>query len=292
MGNDAQLALFMQRVAGYCLTGSTQEHALFFCYGTGGNGKGVFVNAISGIMGDYATTAPMETFVASNNDRHPTELAGLMGARLVSAQETEEGRRWAESKIKSLTGGDTISARFMRQDFFEFVPQFKLLIAGNHKPGLRGVDEAIRRRMNLIPFTVTIPKEDRDIELSEKLRAEWGGILQWMIDGCAEWQGEGLQQPAAVRDATDAYLRSEDSIAEWISDRCTTNAQDSAPSSALFKSWESWATSAGEFTGSNKWLSKKLEDRGFVKRETSGGNLFQGIAIIPEPEPPIGEPYR
>ena len=125
---------------------------MFFGYGTGGNGKGVFVNTVSGVMGDYATTAPMETFIASQSDRHPTELAGLRGARLVTAQETEEGRRWAESKIKALTGGDPIAARFMRQDFFEYSPQFKLLIVGNHKPGLRGVDEAMRRRMNLIPL--------------------------------------------------------------------------------------------------------------------------------------------
>jgi putative DNA primase/helicase len=128
-GNDAQLALFLQRVAGYALTGSVVEHALFFGHGTGANGKGVFVNTIAGILGDYATTASMETFIASNGDRHPTDLAGLRGARLVTAQETEEGRRWAEAKIKTLTGGDRVSARFMRQDFFEFTPQFKLLIS-------------------------------------------------------------------------------------------------------------------------------------------------------------------
>ncbi len=116
----------------------------FFCYGTGANGKSVFINTISGSSATIATTAPMETFIASNNDRHPTDLAGLRGARLVTANETEEGRRWAESQIKALTGGDKIAARFMRQDFFEFMPQFKLLIAGNHKPALRGVDEAIR----------------------------------------------------------------------------------------------------------------------------------------------------
>ena len=145
MGDD--VIEYLRRVAGYSLTGSTQEHALFFCYGLGANGKTTFLNAITGCAGDYHRAAPIETFTASNHDQHPTDLAGLRGARLVTAIETEEGRRWAESRIKSLTGGDKIAARFMRQDFFEYTPQFKLIIAGNHKPGLRSVDEAIRRRL-------------------------------------------------------------------------------------------------------------------------------------------------
>ncbi len=121
------------------------------------NGKSVLLKTVADILGDYHKTASIETFTASNTDRHPTDLAGLRGARLVTAIETEEGRRWAESRIKTLTGGDRVSARFMRQDFFEFTPQFKLVIAGNHKPSLRSVDEAIRRRFHLIPFAVTIP---------------------------------------------------------------------------------------------------------------------------------------
>ena len=130
--------------------------------------------------------------------------------------ETEEGRRWAESKIKGLTGGDPISARFMRQDFFQFVPQFKLVIAGNHKPSLRSVNEAIRRRFHLVPFDVTIPVAERDLQLAEKLRGEWPGILKWAIDGCIAWHHDGLNPPGAVQEATAAYLASEDHIARWI----------------------------------------------------------------------------
>ena len=137
---DAELIAYVQRVAGYTLTGSTRDHAMFFGFGTGANGKSVFINTISGILGDYHRTAAIETFTASKFDRHPTDLAGLRGARLVTAIETEEGRRWDEAKIKTLTGGDKISARFMRQDYFEFSPQFKLMIAGNRKPSLRSVD--------------------------------------------------------------------------------------------------------------------------------------------------------
>src|SRR6185369_288445 len=161
-GDDIELQRFLQRIAGYSLTGSTREHALFFFYGPGGNGKGVFLNTLSAILADYAAVAPMEAFIATQGERHPTDLAGLRGARLVTSQETEEGRRWAESKIKALTGGDPITARFMRQDFFTYQPAFKLVVAGNHKPGLRGVDEAIRRRFHLVPFLARFANPDPD----------------------------------------------------------------------------------------------------------------------------------
>ena len=159
---DAELIAFIQRMAGYSLTGSTQEHSMFFLYGTGANGKSVFTKTLGGIVGDYHRSAPIETFTSSKFDRHPTEVARLCGARLVIASETEEGRRWAELRIKELTGGDRIAARYMRQDHFEFEPQFKLIVAGNHKPSLRCVDEAVRRRLHLVPFRVTIPPGDRD----------------------------------------------------------------------------------------------------------------------------------
>ena len=196
-GGDGELVAYLQRVLGYALTGLTREHALFFGYGTGANGKSVLLSTVSGLLGDYHKSAPIETFTASNADRHPTDLASLRGARLVTATETEEGRRWAESGIKQLTGGDTVAARFMRQDFFEYRPAFKLIIAGNHKPSLRSVDEAIRRQFHLIPFAVTIPPEERDADLAEKLKAEWPGILAWLVEGCLEWQTEGLRPPTA-----------------------------------------------------------------------------------------------
>jgi putative DNA primase/helicase len=256
---------------GYSLTGSTQEQCLFFLYGTGANGKSVLLNTASSMLADYHTTAPIETFTASVTDRHPTELAGLRGARLVTAIETEEGRRWAEAKIKSLTGGDPISARFMRQDFFTFTPQFKLIIAGNHKPSLRTVDEAIRRRFHLVPFTITIPPAERG-----------PGILQWMIDGCLAWQREGLNPPAAVRDATAAYLEAEDAIAAWITDCCTRDPNRWESSTALFGSWSGWANKNGESIGSQKAFSQKLEDRaGLTKHVTNAGKGFYGLRINP-----------
>jgi putative DNA primase/helicase len=167
-GENEGLIPYLQRKSGYCLTGLTIEHALFFLFGRGTNGKSTYLTALRQAMGDYHCSTPIETFTVSNQDRHPTELADLRGARMVTAIETEDGRRWAESRIKHLTGGDPVKARFMRQDFFEYMPQFKLVIAGNHKPSLRSVDEAIRRRFNLLPFTVTIPPEKVDTDWASK----------------------------------------------------------------------------------------------------------------------------
>jgi putative DNA primase/helicase len=261
---DDDLQAYLQRSAGYALTGSIREHVLQFGYGTGANGKGTYLNSLAGIMGDYACTAPMETFAATSGERHPTDLAMLRGAHLVTAQETEQGRRWAEAKIKALTGGDPISARFMRQDFFTFMPQFKLFIAGNHRPGLSRVDEAIRRRMHLVPFNVTIPEEDRDLELPGKLKAEWPGILAWMLDGCMAWQVNGLNPPESVRAATEKYLAAEDTFERWRDD-CTTSSPNAWESSAdLWHSWRRWAETAGEFVGTQKRFSQTLEERGFT----------------------------
>jgi putative DNA primase/helicase len=286
---NADLIDYLQRVLGYSLTGDTREHALFFSYGKGANGKSVLLSTVSGILGGYHRTAPIETFTVTSVASHPTDLAGLVGARLVTAVETEEGRRWAESKIKALTGGDEISARFMRQDFFEFVPVFKLIIAGNHKPGLRSVDEAIRRRLHLIPFAVTIPPEDRDKDLANKLKAEWPGILQWAIKGCLKWQAEGLNPPQAVTDATAAYLEAEDAVAAWIEEMCETKASYWTSSSALFESWKSWAELNGEFAGSQKALREKLESRGIEAKRMGKARTrgFQGVRLIEtQPLPP------
>jgi putative DNA primase/helicase len=280
---DLLLQHYLRRVAGYCMTGSTREHLLFFLYGTGANGKSIFLNTLRAIWGDYAAVAPMEMFCETRDERHPTDLAMLRGVRLVVASETEQNHRWAESKIKQMTGGDPITARFMRQDFFTYTPQFKLLIAGNHRPSLRSVDEAIRRRLHLIPFTVTIPVSERDPALFEKLKAEWSGILQWAADGCLEWQRIGLDPPPAVRNATESYLAEEDAAGKWIDECCAVDPVYSARSSELYASWKGWAERVGERTGSQKRLSQTLIDRGFQQdREAGTGKiLFLGITLRP-----------
>ncbi|MGA8955257.1 MAG: phage/plasmid primase, P4 family [Pseudolabrys sp.] len=284
---DAELIAFVQRLFGYALTGSTREHALFFLHGSGANGKTTLLNAIIGIMGDYHTTAAIETFTATKQEHHPTDLASLRGARLVTSVETEEGRRWAESKIKALTGGDKIAARFMRQDFFEFVPTFKLVIAGNHKPGLRSVDEAIRRRFHLLPFDVTIPVEDRDKHLNERLCVEWPGILAWAITGCVQWQQRGLAPPDSVLRATAAYLDAEDAIAAWLDESGVRDPNAWETTKMLFTSWKLWTEQTGEYTGTMKRFVQNLESRGLtpVRRKYARG--FQGfrIGVSAEGEP-------
>jgi putative DNA primase/helicase len=278
---DPALQQFLKRIAGYALTGLTNEHALFFLYGTGGNGKGVFLSTLAAILADYHRAAPIETFTESHTDRHPTELANLRGARLVTAIETEEGRRWAEAKIKALTGGDRIPARFMRQDFFEYTPQFKLLIAGNHKPSLRSVDESIRRRFHLVPFVVTIPPDQRDRDLAEKLKEEWPAVLQWMADGCIDWQESGLAPPEAVTAATDAYLNAQDATGAWIEECCEINPNAWERTADLFASWRDYAERNGEFVGDQRQFRDRLEGKGILHRKEPGTGRagYQGMKL-------------
>jgi putative DNA primase/helicase len=278
-GDSGDLVQFLQRAAGYSLTGSTREEAFFFLYGLGQNGKSKFIEAISGVLGSYHESAGMETFVASKFEQHPADLAKLRAARLVTATETEEGRRWAESKIKAITGGDQITARFMRQDFFTFKPQLKLWIAGNHKPGLRNVDPAMRRRMNLIPFSVAIPEAERDRDLAVKLKGEWPIILRWMIEGCLEWQRVGLCTPDIVRSATDDYMAQEDNLAQWLDECCEIASVYRATSGEAFESWKRWAERNGEHTGSQKKFSQRLEDRGFGKERNNARRWFAGFKL-------------
>lgn len=277
---DESLQQFLQRTAGYFLTGDISEEVIFFAHGGGANGKGTFLHPITGILADYHRAAPIATFTEIRFEQHPTDLAMLKGARLVTASETQQGRRWDESRIKMLTGGDPISARFMRQDFFEYMPQFKPLIAGNHKPRLRSVDVAIRRRFRLLPFVVTIPEEKRDPQLKSKLRGEWPGILQWMLDGCAEWHERGLAPPEAVMAATSAYLDAEDTLADWIEACCYRDPNASDTVQRLFESWTKWADSAGERIGTKRELGDRLEEAGFKRKRTSGAREIVGLRVL------------
>ena len=291
-GGDKELEFYLQRMVGYALTGSTQEHALFFLYGTGANGKSVFVNTLATILGDYATNAPMDTFMETRTDRHPTDMAGLRGARFVAAIETEQSKRWAESKLKNLTGGDKISARFMRQDFFEFFPQFKLFVAGNHKPAIRNIDEAMKRRLHLIPFTITVPPERRDKNLQQKLLAERDGILAWAVQGCLDWQRHGrLKPPQRVVDATEEYFEAEDALGRWLDERCVRETCAKSLTAELFNDWKQWAEAAGEFVGAQRRFSDQLITRGLEKwRNGMGVRGFQGIGLK-HPSIPAYTPY-
>ncbi len=277
---DAGLQQYLQRLVGYSLVGEVSEHVLAFLYGTGGNGKGVFLNSVAGILADYAKVAPIDTFTETKSDRHPTDMAMLQGARLVTAQETDEDRAWAEARIKALTGGDPVTARFMHQDFFTYTPQFKLLIAGNHKPRLRNVDEAMRRRLHLIPFTVTIPAEQRDPDLPEKLREEWPGILAWAIEGCTLWQKIGLAPPSAVLDMTASYFTAQDPLSAWIEECCIKDAAAFATTADLYQSYETHTRTAGEWPEPKERFSIRLESHGFTPHRGNARG-FRGIRLRP-----------
>ena len=263
-GGDVELQKYLQRLTGYALTGETIEHQYTFIYGTGGNGKGKFLEAITGILGDYATEAPMDTFVASNNDRHSTELAGLQGARLVTASETEAGKRWDEAKLKRITGGDPIRARFMRQDFFTYTPQFKLIFIGNYKPDIRNLDEAMRRRTHLVPFSVKPKNVDK--LLGRKLRAEWPAILAWMIEGCLEWQRVGLTQPSTVNVATEEYFTESDPVGQWMLENTENDKNEWVDLITLFEDWREWSNRRGEYVGKLQRLGAVLRTKGCQKR--------------------------
>jgi P4 family phage/plasmid primase-like protien len=277
---DESLIGFLQRISGYCLTGLTREHVLAFLYGSGANGKGVFANTLARVMGNYAITAPMEMFLASTNDRHPTEIARLKGARLVVAQETTKGRRWDETRLKNLTSSDPLSGHFMRQDFFDFDPTHKLLITGNHKPSLSSINEAIRRRLLLVDFAVEIPSHERDPDFAGKLVPEYPAILRWMLDGCLEWQRDGLNVPHRVRVASDAYFADQDTIQQWIDDWLDASDPDAfTPTRQLFTSWKGWAEQRNTRAGSEKSFAQNLSEKGYDQGRTLKARGFRGIRL-------------
>jgi putative DNA primase/helicase len=278
--NDEELIAFLARMAGLCLTGIISEECLFFLHGSGANGKGTFTGALIGCLGDgYHCTAPSGMFEESRHQRHRTEIARLKGARLVTAHETGPDKHWDEQKIKELTGGDRISANFMRQDLFEFDPTHKLMISGNEKPSLRNVNEAIRRRLHLVPFNVTIAKEKRDPELKEKLKNEYPGILAWMIRGCLDWQQGGLRPPAAVIAATAEYLSSEDRTAEWLAERCDLDPDGFESKADLFDDWRQWARKNGYAVGTKNALTTRLKAPGTGLYDKSNG-VARGLSGI------------
>lgn len=274
---DVAMQVYLQRIAGYCLTGLTNEHALFFIYGPGGNGKSVFLNILVHILGDYAMSAPMDTFTSSKFSSHPTELAMLKGARLVTASETEEGRQWAEARIKALTGGDPITARFMRQDFFTYQPHFKLLFAGNHQPTLSSVDAAMQRRFNMMPFVHKPTSPDHMLE--EKLKAEGPRILAWALQGCLDWQQHGLARPESVAVATEEYFSDQDIFGQWLGDECNVGPREWHQPTALFNAWAKFARNSGEDAGTVVSFTSRLKKAGFVKGKVGGNRAWKGLSL-------------
>jgi putative DNA primase/helicase len=276
-GDDAEQVAYLQRWAGYCLSGYTTEQALLFVYGTAGTGKGTFIETLQAVLGDYAKTLPMDSLMERESERHPADIAMLAGARMAVANETKENKRWDEARIKTLTGGDTVSARFMRENFFHFVPSFKLIVVGNFAPSMGVVDEGMRRRLHIAPFTHKPAKPDP--HLRETLRGEMRGILAWCLEGFAEWRRRGLDAPESVRSATSDYFEDEDLLGQFLAERMTQGQGLRCSTSEIRAAYAEWAEENGVGSKSAKRLAGELKKRGFRYERDAYWRGFAGLAV-------------
>jgi len=277
---DPELKLYLQRVAGYALTGAITEHAFFFCYGGGGNGKGTYVNTLDYLLGSYSKVADMDTFTETRYSKHTTELAFLQGARLVTAQELDAGAKWNETRIKTLTGGDPITARHMYQSEFTYYPTFKLLFSGNNKPILKSVDDAMKRRMYLIPFEYKVPDEKRDGQLGNYLKeVEGPGILQWAIEGCLDWQHNTLNPPERVTINTNEYFEDEDRIGAFFVECCDIGIGLREATTRLYNRYREWCEENGEYAVSRKRFLSNIAQKGYKSKNMGGSMSVEGLQI-------------
>ncbi|WP_242300426.1 MULTISPECIES: phage/plasmid primase, P4 family [unclassified Bacillus cereus group] len=278
---DKELAEYMQRLIGYSLTGEITEQIMVFLIGGGSNGKSTFINIIKDIMGDYGRQAKSDTFIKKKETGANNDIARLVGSRFVSAIESEDGEQLSEAFVKQITGGEPVLARFLRQEFFEFIPEFKVFFTTNHKPVIKGVDEGIWRRIRLIPFNLQLPKEKRDKKLPEKLSLEMPGILNWAIEGCLKWQRSGLNDPAIVMKATGDYKEEMDILGPFMFECCFKREDVQIEAKDLFEVYANWCFRNGEHQLKNRAFYRILESQGF-KRERGNRNKYyiKGVTLM------------
>lgn len=281
-GNDAELIDWVKRWCGYMLTGSTAEQIFIFCFGLGANGKSVLGDILRYILCDYARAIASETLTESKRAAGSAtpDLAELVGARMAMSAETEDGAALAESLIKSLVSGDTMTVRKLYTAPVQFTPQFKLMMLGNHKPIIKGNDHGIWRRVRLIPFRRTFKPEERDAALSDKLKAEAPHILAWMVEGCIDWQKRGLKDtPVTIQQATDSYQEEQDLIGSWLSECCKLSPSSEASSTEIYANYKNWCMDNGLRPASSVGLSRRLSERGFCSRKSNGARLWAGLSV-------------
>jgi putative DNA primase/helicase len=293
---DREMRDFLQRIAGYCLTGSTREQAFFIFYGTGNNGKSTFMNLLRHVLSSYAMNSPVSTFLAKRDGADGAnaspDLARLPGARLVSAAEPPEGARLDEAKVKEMASGEPMTVRHLNQGFFEFRPVFKAIISTNHRPVIRGTDRGIWRRIRLVPFTVAIPDEKIDRNLEAKLVEEAEGILQWMLSGAEDWIAGGLRPPEAAIAAVESYRADEDPVGEFLKARCevcpetinpSTNRPFEVSAKRLRDAYLEWCKEEGLDPLGGKTFGSKLTGRGIQRRKSDGHTIYVGLHINSDP---------
>jgi len=283
-GGSSKLMKYLQKAVGSSLSGDTSEQVLFVLYGTGANGKSTFLNTVSGLLGDYARNTPPETFMAKRIETIGNDIARLQGARLVTAIEINEGQRLSEALIKSITGGDRVTARFLYGEYFDFQPQFTPFLVVNHRPVIRDTSYSIWRRIKLIPFTVTISEDKKDKQLPAKLREELPGILSWALEGCLLWQKEGLEMPDEVKTATEGYREDMDTFSAFIEECCVVEEGRKVPNRGIRYAYETWCRENGDYPLGQKLFNAKMTERGFsVKRSGANGSRnWHGIGLVEE----------
>ncbi|MGZ8944040.1 MAG: phage/plasmid primase, P4 family [Methylococcaceae bacterium] len=281
---DSELIDWMQRWCGYSMTGSVKEHLIIFCFGGGRNGKSVFCETLNKIMGEYACGVDIESFLEggkkNGSDASP-DIARLVNIRAVLSTEAPEGRKLNEGRIKSISAGDKQTARNLHQSPFDFSPQLKLTLVGNHKPTIRGTDRGIWSRIALIPFTRNFEAEGvMDVDLRDKLWNEAPHILAWLIDGCLKWQKRGLGDlPKAVRNSTLEYQKEQDVVGIWIEECCISSVTEKDSIARLFRSYQSWAEESGVYLISKLMLAKKLRERGYADAMLDGARALAGVRV-------------
>lgn len=277
---DADTIRYMQKALGYALTGDISEQAMFILYGTGSNGKSTFLNVFAAVMNTYAQSTSSETFMQKKNENVNNDIARLKGARFVTAIEMEENKRLAEALIKSMTGGDKLVTRFLYGEFFEYIPQFKVFLATNHKPVIRDTTNSIWRRIKMMPFTNTFTEANRDKRFAEKIMAkEMPGILAWAVKGCLLWQEEGIKEPESVRRATEEYRTEMDSFSTFFEECCEEKEGCRVSNKLLRAAYDEWCKDNGEYAMSQRPFSQKLIEKGYAKVHSSGTGAIEWIGL-------------
>ncbi|GHV06141.1 phage protein [Spirochaetia bacterium] len=279
MNYNADLMQFLQTAAGWSLTGDTSEQSMFILWGSGANGKSTFLTTVMRILGDYAIAASTDTFMKKSGEQISNDIARLRGTRFVTTAEAEQGKRLSETLIKQITGNDTMTARFLYGEYFDFVPTFKIFMATNHKPLIKGTDNGIWRRIKLIPFTTTIPAEKQDKHLDQKLLEEGPGILNWLIEGTRRWFADGLASPPAISSATEEYRNEMDVLGSFIKECCVQSPGVSIRTRELFKAYQEWCDENNEHAGTERFLAMRLKELGLERARTAEARYWRGIML-------------